>query len=117
MCFAGIQSGQLRALAVLGNARAAVLPDVPTAAEALPPGFGMAGWLGWFVAAKTPPEVVARIHAEVRKALNAPEIIAGIRRLGNEPVGSTPEAFGAQFRKDVEMYGKIVEEAKIPRVN
>ena len=112
-----IETGQLRALAILGSARSAVLPDVPTAAEALPPGFGMAGWLGWFVPAKTPPEVVARIHAEVRKALKAPEIVAGIRRLGNEPVGSTPEEFGVQFRKDVDTFIKIVEEAQIPKLN
>ena len=53
----------------------------------------------------------------MRKALTASEIVAGIRKLGNEPVGSTPTEFGEQFRKDVEAFIKVVEEAQIPRLN
>ena len=68
-----VQAKQLRALALIGPARSPVLPDVPTAAEALPPGFGFVGWQGWFVAGRTPPDIVARIQAEVAKAVRDPD--------------------------------------------
>jgi tripartite-type tricarboxylate transporter receptor subunit TctC len=112
-----IDSGALRALAIFGDARSPAIPDVPTTAEALPPGFGSAGWQGWFVAGKTPPEIVARIHHEVVRALNAPDVANGLQKLGNDPGGSTPEAFGAQFRDDVDTLIKVVDEAKIPKLN
>jgi tripartite-type tricarboxylate transporter receptor subunit TctC len=112
-----IEAKQLRALAVIGPTRSPVLPDVPTAAEALPPGFGFVGWQGWFVAARTPREIVARIHAEVAKAIRAPEVAAGIKSLGNDPVASTPEEFGNQFRSDVARLKKVVEDAQIPKLN
>ncbi len=112
-----IDTGQLRALAVIGPTRSAILPGVPTAAEALPPGFGLAGWQGWFVPAKTPRAVVARLQTEVAKALKAPDVIAGIGRLGNDPVGSTPEEFGQTFRNDVARFQKVVEDAHIPKLN
>jgi tripartite-type tricarboxylate transporter receptor subunit TctC len=112
-----IDAGQLRALAVIGPSRSPVLPDVPTAAEALPPGFGTTGWQGWFVAGKTPRAIVARIQAEAAKALTTPEVISGIKALGNEPVGSTPEEFEAKFRDDVAKLQKVVDEAQIPKLN
>jgi tripartite-type tricarboxylate transporter receptor subunit TctC len=112
-----IETGQLRALAVIGPQRSPALPNVPTAAEALPPGFGLAGWQAWFVTGKTPREIVARIHAEVAKALASPEVASGIRKLGNDPVGSPPDVFAAQFRSDVERLQKVVDEAQIPKLN
>jgi tripartite-type tricarboxylate transporter receptor subunit TctC len=112
-----IDTGQLRALAVIGPRRSPVLPDVPTAAEALPPGFGAAGWQAWFVPGKTPREIVTRIQAEVAKALQTSEVINGIKNLGNEPVGSSPEEFDVQFRSDVARFQKVVEEAQIPKLN
>jgi tripartite-type tricarboxylate transporter receptor subunit TctC len=112
-----IDNGQLRALAVIGPGRSPILPDVPTAAEALPPGFGTTGWQGWFVAGKTPRETVAKIQAEVARALTSPEVISGIKALGNEPVGSTPDEFGVRFRDDVVTLQKIVDDAQIPKLN
>jgi tripartite-type tricarboxylate transporter receptor subunit TctC len=112
-----VQAKQLRALALIGPARSPVLPDVPTAAEALPPGFGFVGWQGWFVAGRTPPEIVKRIQTEVAKAVRDPTVAEGIKSLGNDPVASTPEEFGIQFRDDVAKLQKIVDEAKIPKLN
>jgi tripartite-type tricarboxylate transporter receptor subunit TctC len=112
-----IDTGQLRALAVIGPARSPVLPDVPTSAEALPPGFGLVGWQAWFVAGNTPREIVARIHAEVAKALRAPDVAAGIKALGNDPIGSTPDEFAIVFRNDVERFRNVVDEAQIPKIN
>jgi tripartite-type tricarboxylate transporter receptor subunit TctC len=112
-----VQAKQLRALALIGPARSPVLPEVPTAAEALPPGFGFVGWQGWFVAGRTPPEIVKRIQTEVAKAVRDPTVAEGIKSLGNDPVASTPEEFGIQFRDDVAKLQKIVDEAKIPKLN
>jgi tripartite-type tricarboxylate transporter receptor subunit TctC len=112
-----IDIGQLRALAVIGPARSLILPAVPTSAEALPPGFGLAGWQAWFVAGHTPREIVARIQTEVARALRTPEVAAGIKALGNEPIGSTPDEFAALFRSDVERFQKVVDEAQIPKIN
>ena len=112
-----IDIGRLRALAIIGPARSPILPDVPATNEALPPGFGVVGWEAWFVAANTPRDIVARIHAEVAKALHAPDIVDGMRKLGNEPVGSTPAEFGIQFRDDVARFQKVVDEAQIPKLD
>jgi len=112
-----IDIGRLRALAVIGPARSPILPDVPTAAEALPPGFGVVGWEAWFVAANTPRDIVGRIQAEVAKALRDPGIVDGMKKLGNEPVGSTPEAFDVQFRDDIARFQKVVDEAQIPKLD
>jgi tripartite-type tricarboxylate transporter receptor subunit TctC len=112
-----IDTGQLRALAVIGDARSAIMPDVPTAAEALPPGFGITGWQGWFVPAKTPRSIVNRIQVEAAQALKSPNVLMGIRKLGNEPVGSTAEAFDRTFREHVARFQKVVEEAQIPKLN
>src|SRR5262249_11896079 len=112
-----IDTGALRALAVIGPSRSPVLPDVPTAAEALPPGFGTSGWQGWFVAGKTPRDLVAKFQQGAAKALTSPDVISGIKALGNDPVGSTPEEFDAKFRDDVAKLQQVVDEAKIPKLN
>jgi tripartite-type tricarboxylate transporter receptor subunit TctC len=75
------------------------------------------GWQAWFVAGNTPREIVARIHAEVAKALRAPDVAAGIKALGNDPIGSTPDEFAIVFRNDVERFRNVVDEAQIPKIN
>jgi len=112
-----IESGQLRALAVNSATRSHVLPNVPTVSEDGIPAFEAAGWQGYFVPARTPRDVVALIQRETAKALNAPETNARIRAMGNDPVGSTPEAFGAKFRDDAARFMTIVKEAGIPLQN
>jgi tripartite-type tricarboxylate transporter receptor subunit TctC len=109
-----VQSGAMRALAVNSAQRAALLPDVPTLAEDAIPGFEASGWQGWFVPAKTPPEVVAAIHREIAKIIGDPAMTKRLLAMGNEPVGSTPEAFAAKFRDDVARFAKVIKEAGIP---
>jgi tripartite-type tricarboxylate transporter receptor subunit TctC len=109
-----LQSGAMRALAVNSAQRSALLPDVPTVSEDAIPGFEASGWQGWFVPAKTPPEIVAAIHRETAKIIADPAIAKRLLSMGNEPVGSTPEAFGAKFRDDVARFAKVVKEAGIP---
>jgi tripartite-type tricarboxylate transporter receptor subunit TctC len=109
-----VQSGAIRALAVNSARRSALLPDVPTLSEDAIPGFEVSGWQGWFVPAKTPPEVVAAIHREIAKIIADPVTAKRLRAMGNEPVGSTPEAFAAKFRDDVGRFAKVIKEAGIP---
>lgn len=109
-----VQSRALRALAVNSATRSALLPDVPTVSEDAIPGFEASGWQGWFVPAKTPPEIVATIHRETAKIIADPAIAKRLLAMGNEPVGSTPEAFTARFRDDVARFAKVIKEAGIP---
>lgn len=112
-----IRAGLVRPLGVTTAKRSPALPDVPTLGETVVPGFALAVWNGMFVPANTPRDIVARIHADVAKALAAPEVVARIREVGNEPVGSTPEEFAALFQADLAKYAKVVAEARIPKLD
>jgi tripartite-type tricarboxylate transporter receptor subunit TctC len=109
-----VEDGQLRALAVTGARRAAALPNVPTIAETIP-GFDSASWQGWFVAAKTPRDVVDFIQRETAKVLNAPDVRERLKTMVYEPVGSTPAEFDAYFKSDVAKFAKVVADAHMPR--
>jgi tripartite-type tricarboxylate transporter receptor subunit TctC len=110
-----IESGQLRALGVTGPRRASAMPDIPTVAEAGLPGFESSSWQGFFVAAKTPRDIVAKIQQETAKALRLPDVLERLRAFTYEPVGSTPEEFGAYFRTEIDKFAKVVEDAHIPK--
>jgi len=109
-----VQSGAIRALAVNSAQRSALLPEVPTLSEDAVPGFEASGWQGWFVPAKTPPDVVAAIHRETAKIIADPGVAKRLLAMGNEPVGSTPDAFAAKFRDDVARFAKVIKDAGIP---
>ena len=109
-----VQSGAIRALAVSSAQRSPLLPDVQTFSEDAVPGFEASGWQGWFVPAKTPPEIVAAIHRETAKIIADPAVAKRLLAMGNDPVGSTPEAFAAKFRDDVARFAKVIKDAGIP---
>jgi tripartite-type tricarboxylate transporter receptor subunit TctC len=109
-----IESGRLRPLAVNSAQRSPALPDVPTVAEEAIPGFEAAGWQGWFVPAKTPRDVVAYLQRETAKVIADPDMQARLKAMGNEPVGSTTEAFDGRFKSDLAKFAKVVKEANIP---
>jgi tripartite-type tricarboxylate transporter receptor subunit TctC len=108
-----IKGGKVRALAVTSAKRSPELPDVPTLAEAGFPGLEMTTWYGVFAPAGTPKDVVARLNAEIMKALQAPEVKTRIAGLAGEPGTLTIEQFAALNRSDSERYGKLVREAAI----
>jgi len=112
-----IQAGSVRALAVTSAARSALLPQVPTVSESGFAGFEASGWIGYFVPARTPGEVIRFIQRETAKVLMAPEVHQRLEALGNEPVGSTPEQFDAKVRADVASFAAIVKQAGIPPQN
>jgi tripartite-type tricarboxylate transporter receptor subunit TctC len=108
-----IREGKLHALAVGSSARASALPEVPTTAEA---GFAKSGfnfWLGLFVPAKTPPDVVARLHHEVRKALQLPTIREHLAKLGVEPMDLDQQAFSTFVHQEIAANAELVRDAGI----
>lgn len=107
-----VKAGKLRAIATTGQKRLSFLQDVPAANETLP-GFEVVNWYGMVVPAGTPREVVARLHAEIVKAMGIPEIREKLIALGTDPVGSTPAQFGA-FRKSEEAkWARVIKRANI----
>jgi tripartite-type tricarboxylate transporter receptor subunit TctC len=111
-----IRSGKLKALGFTGPTRLADLPDVPTMAEAGVPDFVFSGtWMGLFAPAATPRPIVARLYAEVTKALQQPALRQTLATsvAGYEPDGSSPEVFGRQVQEDVKRYGEILRKMNI----
>jgi len=106
-----IKDGKLRALAVASPTRAAVLPDVPTMAEAGFPGVEMDQWFGMFVPAGTPAPVVAKLHDELVKAVRNPEVANKITAQGLDVMTTTPEQFAALMKEDAVKLGKVVKDS------
>jgi tripartite-type tricarboxylate transporter receptor subunit TctC len=107
-----VKAGKLRALATLGPKRIAQLPDVPAVNETLP-GYEVTNWFGMVVPAATPRDVVARLHAEIVKVLRIPEVRDNLTAQGTEPVGSTPEEFGAYMKSEAVKWARVIREANI----
>ncbi len=105
-----VRNGRLKALAVSTAQRWPDLPDTPTVAEAGVPGYEATLWLCVLAPAKTPPEIVKRLSAEIEKALKDPEMIANLRKAGIAPTYMGPEAFGPFMRAEHEKWGKVVKQ-------
>ena len=109
-----IRSGKLRALAMTNPRRSAVIPDVPTMAEAGVPNFEITGWLGLFAPAGTPRPIVNRLYAEMLKTISSAEIRERAPAWGYDVLGSTPDEFDARFKSDLALYARVIREARIP---
>lgn len=110
--FAGVDNGKLRLLATGGATRWPAFPNVPTVAEAGVPGYEASAWYGLLVPAATPPAIVARIHAALA-GVRSPESLEAIRKLGAEPVVSTPEALKTRLDSELRTYAKLIKESGI----
>lgn len=104
-----LEAGKLRALAVTSKQRHPMLPKVPTVAESGYPGFEALSWQGLFAPSATPPELVAKISAEVNKAIKTPEIADFFAARGFLIDGTTPAAFKALIEAEVKKWTPIVK--------
>jgi tripartite-type tricarboxylate transporter receptor subunit TctC len=113
-----VEAGKARALAVLGNARTPMLPDVPTAKEAGIDNLVVTGWYGLLAPAGTPKAIVDRLNAEVTRITATPDIQDKIRKFGVEPVsGPTPEQFAEFIKAEIPRWAKVAEDARIPKID
>ena len=108
-----IKAGKLKPLALTSAQRSPELPQVPTLAEAGVPGFEMNTWYGMFVTAGTPPEVTARLQAELAKVLRLPDIQSKLKGLGGEPGHLSPDQFSQLNRQEYERLGVLIRQANI----
>ena len=110
--FPHIKDGKLRLLASAGNKRLSAFPDVPTIAETLP-GVEVDAWLGVFMPANVPKEIVSRVVADISSVLNTPEMKASLSGQGIEVATSSPEALATTMRDDYARWGRLIREAGI----
>jgi tripartite-type tricarboxylate transporter receptor subunit TctC len=108
-----VRAGSLRGLAVTTRERVAILPNMPTIAESGVPGFDVFSWFGFFVPAKTPPEVIAKINADTNAALAHPSVKPRFEDLGAVPKGSTPAELAAFLQSEIEKWGPVIRDAQI----
>ena len=108
-----VKAGKVRVLAVTSPRRHPSMPDVPAMAEAGVAGYDVTGWNGILAPAGTPREIVAKLHADIVRVLRMPDVRERLSAQGADPVGNTPEEFGAIIRHDVAKWAKVVKDAGI----
>ncbi|NUZ06628.1 Bug family tripartite tricarboxylate transporter substrate binding protein [Piscinibacter koreensis] len=108
-----VQAGKLNMLAVTDARPSPVAPNVPTVGASGLPGFEALQWFGLLAPAGTPGDVVARMHGEVVKALQAPDVHDKLQGLGMQIAASGPDAFGSFMRAESAKWGKIVRDAGV----
>ena len=108
-----VKAGKMRALGVSSAQRAAQAPDVPTIAEAGVPGYDTGIWHGFLTTGGTPKDIVAKLNAEIVRALNSPDVKTAFNSRGLVPVGNTPEQFDAFIRAEMVKWSRIIKEAGI----
>ena len=107
-----LRSGKARALAVTTPKRSSALPDLPTM-NSIYPGFESDNWYAMFYPKGTPKPIVDKMNAEIRKALDTPEIKAFMPREALDPVASSPEELSALLKREIEKYAKVIRLANI----
>ncbi|MCE9642653.1 MAG: tripartite tricarboxylate transporter substrate binding protein, partial [Betaproteobacteria bacterium] len=108
-----VKSGRLRALAVTTALRTPAAPDIPTIAETGVANYEVSQWYGLLAPAGTPVPIIERLNAEIGKALKHPEVLTRMQAEGADPVGSTPQEFGAFFTAEIAKWTRTVQKAGI----
>jgi tripartite-type tricarboxylate transporter receptor subunit TctC len=110
-----VRAGSVRALAVTGTARSPLLPDVPVLADTIP-GYEASALFGVGAPKNTPKAVIEKLNKEINAVLAEPAIKARLLDLGGEPLIGTPEAFGAMIVAETDKWKKVIEDAKVEKV-
>jgi tripartite-type tricarboxylate transporter receptor subunit TctC len=108
-----VKGGSLRGLAVTTKERVRATPEIPTIAESGVPGFDVFSWFGFFVPARTPQDIIARINADTRDALVYPPVKTRFEELGADPKGSTPAELAAFLQSEIDKWGPVIRDAQI----
>ncbi len=108
-----IQDGKLRALAVTGNRRFGMMPDVPTMAEAGTPAFEVSSWQGMVAPGGTPAPVLQKLHQEIARILALPDVRARLQAVAAEPVGSSPAEFRRYIESEIRKWQRVADRAQI----
>lgn len=108
-----IKQGRLKAIGIANAKRDPALPDVPTFAESGAPDMITYSWSGLLAPANTPRPIIDRLHREMVVVLKDPDVLRRLAVLGIEPVGNTPEEYGAQIRADIERWRPVVKASGI----
>ena len=106
-----VKAGKLRALAVSTSQRAALMPDLPTFAEAGVPGYEVEVWFGVVAPAGTPKEVVAKLNGEINRILAQPDVKSRFEEQGVRVIGGPPERLAAHLRAQMQTWAKVVKDA------
>jgi tripartite-type tricarboxylate transporter receptor subunit TctC len=104
-----VKAGRLRALAVATGKRLPLLPDLPTIAEAGVPGYEATQWYGVLAPAGTPRPVINKLNSEIVKAIHGADVREKLAADAAEPVGNTPEEFGAFIKKEIARWAPVVK--------
>jgi tripartite-type tricarboxylate transporter receptor subunit TctC len=110
---AQIKQGNLRALAITGDKRSQIMPDVPTMAESGYPEIVGDSWVGVLAPAGTPKDIIGLLQREIAKIIAAPDMQARLAELGTEPVASTPDAFATRIKSEIATWAKVIRAAHI----
>jgi tripartite-type tricarboxylate transporter receptor subunit TctC len=108
-----IRAGRLRPLGITSAARSPIVPDLPTVAEAGLPGYESVQWYGMLAPARTPRDIITRLHGEATRVLQQPEIKARFAGDGADPVGNTPEEFTRYIQSELTKWAKVARDAGI----
>jgi tripartite-type tricarboxylate transporter receptor subunit TctC len=106
-----VKSGKVKVIAISGDKRSPLLPNVPTFAESGYPAVVSYAWYGLFAPAKTPKDIVAKINTETRKIMKEPEFQKIIAETGSDFVGDTPENFSAFVKAEATKWSKVVKDS------
>jgi tripartite-type tricarboxylate transporter receptor subunit TctC len=107
------RSGKLRGIAVTGASRSVAAPEIPTVAESGIPGFEVTTWYGFAAPAKAPRGIVDKLHGELVRALQVPDLRDKLLTQGAEPVANSPQEATAYVEREIAKWGKVIKAAGI----
>ncbi len=104
-----VRAGRLKAIAVTSATRSRLLPELPTVAESGVPGYEVMAWFGFFGPARMPANILAKLNAEAKRAMHAPEVVRRTNLQGAEIVSNTPQAFAAEVKAELATWRDLVK--------